>query len=60
MPLGIGSTACCIDEALAVNPSMLDPEANWSTLVLDATCVPDDIPYPLDLSRLNESREATE
>jgi hypothetical protein len=31
-----------------------------STLILDATCVPDDIPYPVDLRLLAESRETTE
>jgi len=29
-------------------------------LILDATCVPDDIPYPVDLRLLNEARELTE
>jgi IS5 family transposase len=28
--------------------------------MLDATCVPDDIPYPVDLRLLNEARETTE
>ncbi|QPN71097.1 IS5 family transposase [Synechococcus sp. CBW1108] len=49
-----------IDEALGVKPATLDPESNWGTLILDATCVPDDIPYPVDLRLLNEAREATE
>ncbi len=49
-----------IDEALGVKPATLDPECNWGTLILDATCVPDDIPYPVDLRLLNEAREATE
>ena len=34
--------------------------SNWGTLILDATCVPDDIPYPVDLRLLAESRETTE
>jgi hypothetical protein len=29
-------------------------------LILDVTCVPDDIPYPVDLRLLNEAREVTE
>lgn len=49
-----------IDEALGVKPATLDPESNWGTLILDATCVPDDIPYPVDLRLLNEAREVSE
>ena len=49
-----------IDESLGVKPATLDHESNWGTLILDATCVPDDIPYPVDLRLLNEAREATE
>jgi hypothetical protein len=29
-------------------------------MILDATCVPDDIPYPGDLRLPNEAREVTE
>jgi IS5 family transposase len=43
-----------------VKPASLDPGSNWGTLILDATCVPDDIPYPVDLRLLAESRETTE
>lgn len=49
-----------IESELGEKPSSLDPEANWGTLILDATCVPDDIPYPVDLRLLNEARETTE
>ena len=31
--------------------------ANRGTLILDATCVPQDIRYPTDISLLNESRD---
>jgi len=49
-----------IEEELGVKPASLEPESNWGTLILDATCVPDDIPYPVDLRLLDESRETTE
>jgi hypothetical protein len=49
-----------IEEKLGVKPASLDPGSNWGTLILDATCVPDDIPYPVDLRLLAESRETTE
>jgi hypothetical protein len=49
-----------IEEALGVKPASLDPGSNWGTLILDATCVPEDIPYPVDLRLLNEAREVTE
>jgi IS5 family transposase len=49
-----------IEEALGVKPASLDPGCNWGTLILDATCVPEDIPYPVDLRLLNEAREVTE
>jgi hypothetical protein len=49
-----------IEEELGVKPASLDPGSNWGTLILDATCVPDDIPYPVDLRLLAESRETTE
>ncbi len=34
--------------------------ANRGTLILDATCVPQDIRYPTDISLLNEARERLE
>ena len=43
-----------------MKPASLDPGSNWGTLILDATCVPDDIPYPVDLRLLAESRDTTE
>lgn len=49
-----------IEAELGEKPYSVDPEANWGTLILDATCVPDDIPYPVDLRLLNEARETTE
>ena len=49
-----------IEEALGVKPASLEPGSNWGTLILDATCVPDDIPYPVDLRLLNDARETTE
>jgi hypothetical protein len=49
-----------IETELGVRPSTLEPGSNWGTLILDATCVPDDIPYPVDLRLLNEAREVTE
>ena len=49
-----------IEEELGVKPASLEPGSNWGTLILDATCVPDDIPYPVDLRLLAESRETTE
>ena len=49
-----------IEEALGVKPASLEPGSNWGTLILDATCVPDDIPYPVDLRLLDEARETTE
>ena len=49
-----------IEEELGVRPASLDPGSNWGTLIFDATCVPDDIPYPADLRLLAESRETTE
>jgi IS5 family transposase len=49
-----------IEEELDVKPPSLEPGCNWGTLILDATCVPDDIPYPVDLRLLAESRETTE
>jgi transposase, IS5 family len=45
---------------LGEKPSSVDPDANWGTLILDATCAPEDIPYPSDLRLLNEARETTE
>jgi len=49
-----------IEEQLGVKPASLEPGSNWGTLILDATCVPDDIPYPVDLRLLAESRETAE
>jgi hypothetical protein len=49
-----------IETVLGVPPTTLEPGSNWGTLILDATCVPDDIPYPVDLRLLNEAREVTE
>jgi hypothetical protein len=49
-----------IEEELGVKPASLDPGSNWGTLILDETCVPDDIPYPVDLRLLAESRDTTE
>jgi hypothetical protein len=49
-----------IEEELGVKPASLEADSNWGTLILDATCVPDDIPYPVDLRLLDESRETTE
>jgi hypothetical protein len=49
-----------IETELGVPPTTLEPGSNWGTLILDATCVPDDIPYPVDLRLLNEARELTE
>ena len=43
-----------------MKPTSLDPGSNWGILILDATCVPDDIPYPVDLRLLAESRDTTE
>ena len=34
--------------------------SNQGTLLMDATCVPADVRYPMDPSLLNEAREATE
>jgi hypothetical protein len=49
-----------VEAELGVKPATLEPGCNWGTLILDATCVPDDIPYPLDLRLLDEARESTE
>jgi hypothetical protein len=49
-----------IETELGVPPTTLEPGSNWGTLILDATCVPDDFPYPVDLRPLNEAREVTE
>jgi hypothetical protein len=49
-----------IEEELGVKPESLESGSNWGTLILDATCVPGDIPYPVDLRLLDESRETTE
>jgi IS5 family transposase len=49
-----------IETDLGVRPATMEPGSNWSTMILDATCVPDDIPYPVDLRLLNEARETSE
>jgi hypothetical protein len=49
-----------VEAELGVRPDSGDSTSNWGTLMLDATCIPDDIPYPLDLRLLNEARETTE
>jgi IS5 family transposase len=45
---------------LGVRPESDDETTNWGTLILDATCIPDDIPYPVDIKLLNEARKTTE
>ena len=45
---------------LGVRPELDADTTNWGTLILDATCVPDDIPFPVDMKLLNEARETTE
>ncbi len=42
-----------IKAELGVRPATLEPGSNWGTLILDATCVPDDILCPVDLRLLN-------
>jgi IS5 family transposase len=37
-----------------------DPPANSGTLLMDATCIPDDIRYPHDVTLLDEARQKTE
>lgn len=49
-----------IETELGVRPATLEPGSNLGSLILDATCVPDDIPYPVDLRLLNDARETTE
>ena len=49
-----------IEAELGVRPATMAADSNWGTLILDATCVPDDIPYPVDLRLLNKARETTE
>lgn len=49
-----------IEEELGVKPASLHLGSKWGTLILDASCVPDDIPYPVGLRLLAESREITE
>ena len=44
-----------VETELGVRPDSEDSTRNWGTLMLDATCIPDDIPYPLDLRLLNEA-----
>jgi hypothetical protein len=42
-----------IEAELGVRPATLEPGSNWDTLIRDATCIPDDSPYPVDLRLLN-------
>jgi IS5 family transposase len=42
-----------IETELGGPPTTLELGSNWGTLILDAKCVPDDIPYPVDLRLLN-------
>jgi len=37
-----------------------DPPANAGQLIIDATCVPEDIRHPTDIALLNDAREHTE
>jgi hypothetical protein len=46
-----------IETDLGVRPATLEHGSKWGTLILDATCLPDDIPNPVDLRLLNEARE---
>ena len=48
------------DGATAEESSEKDEADNRGTLILDATCVPQDIRFPTDLSLLNEARESLE
>ena len=41
-------------------PNEKEQAANQGTLILDATCVPQDIRYPTDISLLNEARKRLE
>jgi IS5 family transposase len=41
-------------------PSNVGTRSNWGALILDATCVPDDIHFPVELRLFNEARETTE
>jgi IS5 family transposase len=49
-----------IEADLGVHPATLEPGSNCGSLILDATCIPYDSPYPADLRLLNEARETTE
>jgi hypothetical protein len=49
-----------VEIELGVRPPSEDETSNWGTLILDASCVPDDIPFPVDMRLLNEARETTE
>jgi len=40
--------------------NQMEQPANRGTLILDATCIPQDIRYPTDISLLNEARERLE
>jgi hypothetical protein len=41
-----------VEIELGVRPPSEDETSNWGTLILDASCVPDDIPFPVDMSLL--------
>jgi hypothetical protein len=49
-----------LEKELGIRPPCDDPTTNWGTIILDAICVPGDIPCPVDLRLLNEARETTE
>ena len=42
-----------IETELDARSTTLEPGGNWGALILDAKCIPDDIPYPVDLRLLN-------
>ncbi|MBR0393184.1 MAG: transposase, partial [Oscillospiraceae bacterium] len=48
------------DKALAAQGDEKEETENEGTLILDATCVPQNIRFPTDSSLLNEAREKTE
>ena len=49
------------DETLPVQADeKMEETVNEGTLILDATCVPQNIRFPTDSSLLNEAREKTE
>ena len=54
------ATGSDTDESGGEDEDNEDPPENAGKLLVDATCTPADIPYPTDLSLLNEAREKTE